>query len=299
MAKDNLINDWLENEISGSERLEMERIIALTENLDVPAQRTKAQAWDDLLSKIDKSGQSNERVLVPQSTSRRTWIGIAVSIAAVLIVGIYFLIPDNGVTLTTGTAQQEEFVLPDNSVVLLNANSSISYDKQSWMSNRSLELSGEAFFKVEPGSDFTVMTPKGQVQVVGTSFNVYSRNEILEVSCFEGKVNVGNSANSELITAGMKATIAGNSDRFDIGSFDPNQTATWRIGEFYFNEANLASVLKELERQFNITISISTNIEYRTYSGYFNNNNLIEALQLVLTPMGLQFEINDDQVTVQ
>lgn len=285
--------------MSSEERQEMERVIALTENLNVPVNTGKQQAWDQLLSKIDTSDEK-ERVLVPETVSRRNWIGYAVAVAAVLFIGLYFFLPNQNVMLSTGFGDQQAFTLPDNSVVTLNANSSVKYNKKSWLENRTLTLTGEGYFEVQSGSDFVINTERGSVTVVGTSFNVYQRDEALEVSCFEGKVLVSNDADKgQLLEAGMQATIDKNSNRLDIGSFDPNQTATWRIGEFYFNEADLASVIDELERQFNITINVSVDIEYRTYSGYFNNQNLTEALQLVFTPMGLKYEAIDNQVTVQ
>ena len=300
VIEDELIQGWLETEVTSSEKEEMEKVIAFTEKLNVPSNQSKEQAWDQLLSKIDHEGTSKERILVPQTTSRRTWLGYAASVAAVVLVGLYFLIPNQSVTLSTQMGEQKAFTLPDNSVVTLNANSSITYNKKSWEDARELSLEGEAFFEVEPGSDFEVNTQKGSITVVGTSFNVSVRNETLAVACFEGKVAVTSKTNEqELLEERMQATIDENSDRLDIGSFDPNQTATWRIGEFYFNESNLGSVIEELERQFKIKVNVAVDIKYRTYSGYFNNQSLVEALQLVLTPMGLKYEMDGNQVTVK
>jgi transmembrane sensor len=302
VAENKNIQDWLDTETSSGDRHEIERILAITETMEVPVNTTKAQAWDQLLSKIDNEGDVKERILVPEKTNRRNWIKYMSAAAAVILLGVYYfnLSPNSQIDLNTGIADIQIFTLPDNSVVHLNANSSISYDEKNWSENRVLDFEGEGFFEVASGSDFIVNTSKGAIKVVGTEFNVFSREGLLKVACFEGAVAVTNVLDqTQLLEVGSRATIDANSERLNIESFDFTQTATWRIGEFYFNEANLASVVSELERQFNITIEIDVNIEYRTYSGYFDNKSQSEALQLVFNPMGLKFKVEGDKVIVQ
>jgi len=300
VAENKNIQDWLATETSSDDRQEMEKILAVTENMEVPVKTSKAQAWDQLLSNIDEQGESNERLLVPEKANRRNWIKYLSAAAAAVLIGIYFFPSNDQVVLSSDMAETQTFTLPDNSTVHLNANSTLTFNKKNWTDNRTLDLEGEGFFEVAKGSDFLINTPKGSIKVIGTKFNVFSRDELLKVSCFEGAVAVtSNLKETELLEVGVQAIIETESDRLETESFDLNQTATWRIGEFYFDEANLASVVSELERQFNITIEIDINIEYRTYSGYFNNKNQNEALQLVFNPMGLKFQVEGSTVIIQ
>ena len=68
----------------------------------------------------------------------------------------------------------------------LNELSQLEYNASKWDENRSLELKGEAFFDVEKGKRFDVTTEFGNVSVLGTEFNVLSRDSIFKVSCYEG-----------------------------------------------------------------------------------------------------------------
>ncbi len=302
MEKDNLIENWLEQETSPEERDEMERIIALTQSLDVPAGKTKSVAWDELMSNINEQPQDNERVLIPEKKSNTRWLVYAVGIAAVLVLGYFSLIDNNTqgfVSFETATAQIITETLPDQSQVTLNASSSITYDQASWATSRHVELKGEAFFEVSEGNTFTVDTDLGKVTVLGTSFNVYNRDKDFSVACFTGRVQVDINNDQVVLTPGQKATIETQSGRLTVQDFNPQLSATWRIGEFYFDAVELTKVISELERQFDIKIEVTGDISDRFYTGFFSTQSLAEALQLVFVPMGLSSQINGSIVTVE
>ena len=71
-----------------------------------------------------------------------------------------------------------EILLPDGSAVTLNANSKLQYYTHS---ARKVWLEGEAFFEVkkipETAEPFQVVTNDLTITVLGTTFNVNSRNE--------------------------------------------------------------------------------------------------------------------------
>ncbi len=302
LEKDDIIENWLELETSPEEREEMERIIALTESMDVPATKTKAAAWDELISNINEEAQDNERVLAPEKKKNSRWLVYAVGMAAVLILG-YFSLIDNGnsglISFETATAQIITETLPDQSQVTLNAGSLLSYNSNDWSAARDITLKGEAFFEVTKGSTFTVNTDLGKVTVLGTSFNVYNRDNDLSVACFTGSVQVDMNNEQVVLTPGQKATIDTQSGRLHVQDFNPQLSATWRIGEFYFDAVELTKVIRELERQFNIKIEVDGDISDRFYTGFFSTQNLAEALQLVFVPMGLSSQVNGSIVTVE
>ena len=83
----------------------------------------------------------------------------------------------------------EQVELPDGSIVSLNKNSKISYDGS--FEPRIVKLEGEAFFSVNEGeTPFIVETEDGEVEVVGTEFNVKSKGDKMEVEVEEGGVKM-------------------------------------------------------------------------------------------------------------
>ena len=89
----------------------------------------------------------------------------------------------SGTSISSSPAEMLTHVLPDRSTVRLNADSRIRVNEKKWEEKRQLALTGEAYFEVEKGQTFRVETDLGDVEVLGTKFNVYSRSGIFEVFC--------------------------------------------------------------------------------------------------------------------
>lgn len=301
MEKNDLIEDWIAQETSPEEREEMERIMRLTESMEVPELTTKADAWDQLMSNIEETPAEKEQILVPEKKKSNQWVFWAASIAALLVVGYFSLVNDSAglIEHKTGLAEMTTQTLPDESSVNLNAGSAITYDANNWPEARDITFEGEAFFQVAKGSPFTVSSPLGKVTVLGTSFNVFSRDNEFWVQCFTGKVKVEANGSEVVLTANQSAEIDEKSGSLAVSNFNPEKAATWRVGEFYFDAAALTEVIAELERQFGIEIEVSTDISNRFYTGFFSSESLTEALQLVFVPMGLNANINGSLVTIQ
>ena len=107
--------------------------------------------------------------------------------------------------------------LPDNSVILLNRNTTITYNNS--FEPREIWLDGEAFFSVTKGSPFIIKTDQGQVTVIGTEFNVNATKNEIEVEVEDGIVElkkVGKEIKKE-IKAGEKAITKTSKDLIEKG----------------------------------------------------------------------------------
>lgn len=300
MKEDKLIQDWLDQNTSTDELVQLEKVIAYTEKLDIPSRTNKEEAWKNLLENINQESSDNHKILIPERKTDRRWIVWVASIAALFVLGYFGLMDSPEPTIyTTELASTITHSLPDDSKVMLNASSSVSFIEEKWENERMLSLSGEAFFEVNSGSKFTVVTDIGKVSVLGTSFNVFARDNTLQVSTFTGKVKVEKGEQNIILLPGDQLTLNTEKNLWNVNSFNLNQTATWRIGSFYFDLTPLQKVIDELERQFAIEIKVSTDISQRFYSGYFSKSDLTEALQLVFYPMGFNFSVDGNQVNIQ
>ncbi|TAJ11294.1 hypothetical protein DMA11_17415 [Marinilabiliaceae bacterium JC017] len=110
-------------------------------------------------------------------------------LSAAFLTGVLFVITSCS-NISVSSGEQTKIVnLPDGSVVLLNRNSCVEYDKN--FDERHIELDGEAFFDVQPGEQpFVVATRQGEIKVLGTEFNVKTQDEQLEVEVDEGTVEL-------------------------------------------------------------------------------------------------------------
>lgn len=272
------------SDIEDRQRLD-EQVEMLLGQLSVPSKRSKEDVWATISRTITSDAKPKYRWFTPT-----TW-AVAASIAVFLAIGS--LILTHTTRIASAKGEHLSVVLPDGSNVLLNSESQLSYQKYMWWKKREVTLRGEGFFKVMKGRRFEVRTGKYVTSVLGTSFNVFARNNEVRVSCFTGKVGVREitSGAQTVLTPGLG--VEGNTG--SLGSVEKisDKQKGWTKGEFYFDDVPLTDVFAEIERQFNVKVS-SKGFDNRRYSGYFNNKSLSQALELVCVPMQLEHKITSN-----
>jgi transmembrane sensor len=196
----------------------------------------------------------------------------------------------------TGIGETRQVVLPDQSVVTLNAKSSIAFSKDKWKEERAVKLEGEAFFSVQKGEKFQVLTHTGKVTVLGTQFNVKDRNQFYEVICYEGKVQVA--ANSSPVQLTAKHSYREVYKQATQAVLEIADAPTWFNKESTFESVPYQEVLSELERQYEVTIKTKDIDVTRLYTGRFPNTDLTTALKSVTIPFGLTYQVNGKEIMV-
>jgi transmembrane sensor len=192
------------------------------------------------------------------------------------------------VTEYTENGQQIAFSLPDDSKVLLNAGSVIDYKKMGWKNHRQLILTGEAYFRVAKGKTFEINTNLGKVTVVGTQFNVKSRGNRFDVTCYEGCVKV-NYRNHEVFITHGKRIVFENGNAVVVPKPMTTQPE-WTMGELAFANDNLAAIVKELERQYDYSIALQNSTTQQLFTGSLPLHNLDGALQILATTYHLKIK---------
>lgn len=220
------------------------------------------KAWRKVSAKINK----NEAKTEPEVKSiRRTLLKIAA--AALLLVsmgsGTYYLfnsgVFSRNLTFTTDNDQKNLLVeLSDGSRIFLNRNSELSYRSSYGKTDRSVKLTGEAFFEItaDTTSPFIIDAGNAQVMVIGTSFNVITSNEASEVEVFvkSGKVVLSESGNrrSVELDPGFVGIINESKTEKNINN-NPNYLS-WNTGLLVYNGQTLDIVFKDLKRVYNMDI---------------------------------------------
>lgn len=222
----------------------------------------------------------------------------AASAAAVLIFLVIGLLPQME-TFTTENGEITNVTLPDDSEVTLNAGSQIVYSGNRFNTHRKVQLTGEAYFKVSKGNTFSVITTEGTIKVLGTTFNVRSRDKKLSVFCYTGKVKVSDYFTSVYLSKGEKTAKLPGEILQDAQPTDTNEGLKWRNGLFYFQNSSLKEVLAELSRQYDAVIYLPESEEKRVITTSFDNKNIASALFNILWPLNLKAENKDGKYIVQ
>ena len=269
--------------------MEREKIINdLLDNMAAPEGLSKDQAWEKLNKRIQSAPTTK---VVPMWKRALPYVSVAAVLVVALIIGI------GGESTRTVAAMQEtkEVVLPDGSKVFLNKGSELTYSQDNWEEQRTIYLKGEGYFEVEKGSEFKVQNSLGEVKVLGTAFNVFSRGEFFEVSCFHGKVSVESHGENVILTQGLEIQLSNNelSDAKNFKGARPD----WQEKMFSFDHAELERVFLEIENEFGVEIEYN-NDEELFFTGSFNISTLQMSLEAVCLSMNLSYEINGNQILV-
>lgn len=295
-----LWESWMEAHPDKAAVIEEARQIVLGIKVEESApSSTKIQnLWD----KIDAAIEGQEPPVIPinKKSSKLRWLPYA-SAAAVAILA-FFLFYNPETSVETANAELVTHLLPDGSEVELNADSRIWINSKDWEKDRRVRLEGEAFFEVKKGSIFTVETSSGTVQVLGTSFNVFSRDSFLEVECFTGRVEVATSKGEpEILTAGLGVKTASNNRLIPIFEIDTTTRAGWRTGKIDMDDVSLQRALDEIERQFDqqIEVQVSDSLRNKLYDFYFETSNLDSALASVTFIGALELVQKDGKIIIR
>lgn len=254
----------------------------------IPWEKSKAEIWNDLEGRLEKEDQNP--VLVRRLLPGRQWLAMAASLVLLLSVSGFMRFYAVRTFCPEGvhTAMQ----LPDGSEVELNASTQLKYHPYWWFISRQVELEGEAFFRVEKGKKFKVVSAQATTEVLGTTFNVFARDRDYIVTCHTGSVKV-----SETITG--SAVVLSPNERSTMepaGGFTVTKLENsldspgWTDNLIMFGSTPLKLVFEEIERQFGIVIETPVEMQ-QVYSGNFSLDQPVEnILSLLCLPFDLKYE---------
>lgn len=149
--------------------------------------------------------------------------------------------------------------LSDGTEVWLNADSRLSFPAKFTGEKRLVELVGEAYFRVTKDARRPFIVKSGNVstQVLGTEFNFRSYdNAAPEVALVKGSVLVNDAASNRSVklAPGQAATVAPS--KIAVNAINTEYYTQWKEGLFYFDDASLLDILKELGRWYNVSIEM-------------------------------------------
>ena len=248
--------------------------------IKIPWKKSKENYWDDIERKIDNSTNKLRLLKI---------ISFSAAASVLLFLSVFTFSKLSITSIKTAYGIHQTVLLPDGSEVILNAGSKLTYHKWKWAENREVNLSGEGFFKVKKGNKFLVKTSNGTVSVLGTSFNVYDRENVLQVACITGKVRVSADNNNEaILNPNQKFNL--NEDHVEIlRNIDSVKELSWINNSFAFNAVPLRDVFKEIERQYNVRIEYHGDLR-KSYSGVFPKSSIENVLNIVCRPFGYTYQ---------
>lgn len=227
----------------------------------------KERAYQLFLKQTEANGRqgTNKR----KAFQLRPWMYAAAMIIVVFICGTIAFQTGKSVirnqltqiSIEAPYGSKTKLYLPDGTLVWLNAGSKMSYAQDFGINERALNLTGEAYFEVTRNEHipFKVHTNELDVKVLGTKFNFRNYQDDLEakVCLLEGKVALNTQQKETILHPDQQALLDKKTGNLLISSTKAAYSAEWTNDRLYFDEALLPDIVKELERSYNIKITIA------------------------------------------
>ena len=292
--EDSFLARWISGDLSSEEIQAFEKTedYVVFNKINQASQQLDAPIFDasSLFNKIQEHKFKNQKAKAKVIKLLPNW-AYAIAASIVIALGVFYFTTSQS-SFETKFSEQLAVLLPDQSKIELNSNSELRFKKFNWDSNRVVELKGEAFFDVEKGETFKVITAEGIIEVLGTEFNVVSRDDYFEIQCHEGKVRVVNleSAFETILTQGKAVRFVNNkNEEWQFSQIKPD----WLNGESTFKNAPLSQVIIALENQFKINFEVSNIDTNKRFTGGFSHSDIKLAMKTIFIPMEISYSTDE------
>ena len=278
--------------------------------VELPSPPDKEAVWMRLSQHMDISdmdidmNQDQQRIAPPAQRflskfKPRITYAVALGLALIFVLPIAYdsLTTE---TLVTQTTDFRTLQLPDGSTITLNAESQIKYKKDFNTDHRSLTMTGEAYFDVQKGNTpFVIQTNQGQVTVLGTSFNVRSREDGFEVGVNEGIVKVSNDSKSVILHKGQMIGVDSNFDEKNLQNISYTNYPDWMHEKLVCEQMPLSEVCDEIERTFGISFEFANpSFSDITVTGVIDAKDLNTVLSTISLLTQHEFKFDGDTCTI-
>lgn len=266
------------------------------------------QEWAHFMSNIRGRATAPEtKIHALETSSYSLWYKMAAAVLLVAISGwiiTRFVGNDNNIRHQTASNTMT-VKLPDGSQVILNRNSELSYSASFDDQNRTVLLTGEAFFEVTPNphKPFIIQANDARVEVVGTSFNVqaYDSTNEVEVVVQSGvvKLSGGDHKTEVKLKAGDKGIYSKTSHQLSSGINKDVNFLSWNTHKIVFTEDDLRTVVATLNKAYHANISIAADIPPScVVTVTFDQQSLEAILNVLETTLNLTFRTNGNQIEI-
>lgn len=229
-------------------------------------------------------------------------------IAAVFILGLFtwFALKSFNHSVTAKAEDKlMQLALSDGSKIDLNKGAQLIYPKVFKGATREVQLKGEAFFTVahNPEKPFIIHTPKADIKVLGTSFNVNSiANGDVEVIVKTGTVSVTSdeSKNQVILYKDEKINFVAKSGEMIKSSNSDSNFLFWKTHKLIFKETTLANVFSTIEKAYHVKVTVQNPlINQCKLTATYENLDANQVIQMIEITFGLKSSFRDNSFIIE
>jgi transmembrane sensor len=204
--------------------------------------------------------------------------------------------------MATPRGGQYRLKLPDGTMVWLNAASSIYYPAAFTGSDRSVTITGEVYFEVAANvhKPFRVKAGAVDVTVIGTRFNVNAYQDAPNISTtlVDGAVKVVAAGKENVLKPGQQAQVKGDGAWAVVNNIDTEEIIAWKNGFFQFNDADMPTVMRQIEQWYDVKVNYEGDIPKRSFGGGIQRSLPLSEVLSILEANDVKFKIEGKIITV-
>ncbi|MBS0027580.1 FecR domain-containing protein [Chitinophaga sp. 22321] len=204
--------------------------------------------------------------------------------------------------MSTPRGGQYRLKLPDGTVVWLNAASSVFYPAAFVGKERRVTVTGEVYFEVAANANMPFIVKAGEVDitVMGTRFNVnaYEQEAVIKTTLVDGAVSVASTSTKYILKPGQQAQVKPNGSLAVMSNIDTEEIIAWKNGFFQFNDADMPTVMRQLEQWYDVKVSYEGDIPKRSFGGGIQRSLPLTEVLSILEANDVKFKINGKNITV-
>ena len=215
-------------------------------------------------------------------------------------------------TLRTPRGGQYQLVLPDGSKVWLNAASSITYPTAFPGKERKITIDGEAYLEVvhNAAKPFKVEANGSEVEVLGTHFNVHAYNDepVEKITLIEGRVKVGKRSRAQsgangkqesvILKPGEQTSVSQTSQPSQPIPVQTEEVLAWKNGLFNFANADIESIMKQIERWYDVEVVYEGPRPEGHFRGKIPRNVMASEMLKIIEASGVHFKIENKKIII-
>lgn len=303
-----LLKQYQAGTLSQEEREEVEQWLDSLKKTDEQTIFLADADVDQMLVNIRQTIQEREASKV-RHLRTRAWWRIAASLLAVAIASYfvwYNFSARKNVMEVASTGDLLKVVLHDSSLVWLRGNSKLTYYEKPGDPGRFAELEGEGLFEVKKDADrpFTVQGAGMTARVLGTSFNLKTGKNSIELKVISGKVNLSSAIDTQGIdvTPNQKVTYSGNSENAIVAMTTEEVASVTASTEYNmkFNRTNMAEVMRRVQGKFNVAVKADNELlKGCSVTADLTDQSLHETMRMLAGVLEFEYEIKNGAVTLR
>jgi len=205
-------------------------------------------------------------------------------------------------TISTARGNQYQLVLSDGTKVWLNAASSLRFPTSFKGKERRVEVTGEAYFEIakNPSIPFKVQAGSGEIDVLGTHFNVnaYADEPSVKTTLLEGAVAVKKATALQMLTPGQQAEFSPQGAITLSDNVDVIRETAWKDGFFWFNNTDIHALMRQVSRWYDVDVEFQGNITDEGFTGKVPRSLPLSKLLNILEQFELHFKIEGKKIIV-